>query len=215
LQWPDTSVVATRGEVEDVVDTLIAAGIEGLERGAISQQLNMSVDSVDAVLAALAREDEPRVFWAGYNNAALVASQYWRDWSASVSPRAVQRAAPIDDHVIVPAAPRRWVDIWGDLILPDWHAALKLVLGTITTRPGLTEANLRARVAPFLDRLETADVLQYLVDTGMATRRLAIDTRRPLPPVQATDAAETPFIVWVPDPQFLFSPAEPKVEVAQ
>lgn len=174
----------------------------------MSQLPGMTVDTVDAALDALSREFEPRVFWAGYDNACLVAREFWADWSATVVPRQPGRVAPALAASPVPAAPRRWVDIWGDIILSDWHCALKLVVGAITARPGITEASLRSRIGPCLDRLEASDVLQYLVDTGMMTRKLSIPTHRPLPPVHATDNNELPFIVWNANPARLWSPVE-------
>jgi len=208
-QWPETGVHASNADIEQVVAAVRAAGVDGLERGMMSAQLNMPVEVVDSVLSGLALEEKPRFFWAGYNNACLVSATYWPDWSASVSPRAEDRVAPAEPGHVVPAAARRWVDIWGDLIVSDWQRALKLVIGAITQRTGLTEANLRARVSTYLDRLETCDLLQYLVDSGMMTRQLSIPTHRPLPPVHATDTNEMPFIVWLPNPAFLWSPTAP------
>lgn len=202
-RWPGVGLVASDSQVERVIDALTAVGVEGLERGMIAANTGMTFDILDAVLAALALEDDTRAFWAGYDNARLVLRKYWTDWSVSVSPRAAGSITPAGEKVS--AAPRRWVDIWGDLVISDFHRALKLIIGTAIVRPGLTESALRSRVSQYLDRLETNDLLQYLLDTGIMTRSLSIQTIRPLPPVQATDTNEMPVIVWTPNPVYLWT----------
>ena len=56
-----------------------------------------------------------------------------------------------------------------------------------------------------MDRLETNDVLQYLLDNGVGERRLLDETKgMVLPPVEATDVEEEEAINWVVKPSRLF-----------
>lgn len=180
--------------VERIVKVIEAAGANGIQRGDLQAQTELSLEDVDASLAALALEDTPRIFWAGYDNARLVSSQHWDQWSVDLADRSHDDKESQADAVRV--APRRWVDIWGNNIPSEWERAVKLVVAQLITRPGITEHSLMARLSSALDRLETCDVLQFLIDSQLATRAYSTDVDRPLPPVHATDVNETKGVVW-------------------
>lgn len=56
-----------------------------------------------------------------------------------------------------------------------------------------------------MDRLETNDVLQHLLDKGLAERRLVSeDSELVLPPVEAVDVGEESGIYWLVKPSKLF-----------
>lgn len=56
-----------------------------------------------------------------------------------------------------------------------------------------------------MDRLETNDVLQYLLDKGLADRRLVDGSKGGvLPPVEAVDVGEEEGIYWLIKPSKLF-----------
>lgn len=57
-----------------------------------------------------------------------------------------------------------------------------------------------------MDRLETNDVLQYLLDQGVA-ERYPVNTGRVtiVPPVEAVDVAEEERIIWQVRPAHLFT----------
>lgn len=180
--------------VERIVKAVESAGANGIQRGDLQVQTQLPLEDVDASLAALAMEEAPRIFWAGYDNARLVALQYWDQWSADLTDRSNDSDGVKAEEVRV--APRRWVDIWGNNIPAEWERAVKLVVAQLITRPGITEHSLLARVSSALDRLEACDVLQFLVDSQLAARAYSTDVSRPLPPVHATDVNETKGVVW-------------------
>lgn len=182
--------------VQRVTDAVRKAGVEGITPGGLQVETKLTLSEVDSALAALALEATPRVFWAGYDNAHLVARSHWSEWSTLVHPRQPGTYEPVDGPP-VDAAPRRWVDIWGDVIPEEWDRAVKAVLGQLFSRPGMTEHNLRLRLAPVLDRMEVNDVLQSLVNSGWLKRRTAQPSDRPVPPVHATDVWEARGIVLV------------------
>lgn len=180
--------------VERIVKAVESAGANGIQRGDLQVQTQLPLEDVDASLASLAMEETPRIFWAGYDNARLVALQYWDQWSADLTDRSNDSDGVKAEEVRV--APRRWVDIWGNNIPAEWERAVKLVVAQLITRPGITEHSLLARVSSALDRLEACDVLQFLVDSQLAARAYSTDVSRPLPPVHATDVNETKGVVW-------------------
>ena len=63
----------------------------------------------------------------------------------------------------------------------------------------------REKLELVMDRLETNDVLQYLLDKGVAERRL-VDEKKGLvlPPVEAVDVEEEEGIYWMVKPSKLF-----------
>lgn len=182
--------------IQLVTDAVKAAGVAGITAGGLQVETGLTVDDVDAALAALALEADPRVFWAGYDNARLVSRVHWAGWCTRVKPRATFLAAPNKPRI--ECAPRRWVDIWGDVIPSEWDRAVKVVLGQLISRPGMTEHELRLRLAAVLDRMELSDVLQCLVSLGWVERRTGLPSPRPVPPVHATDAWEARGIALTP-----------------
>lgn len=191
--WPDAPSPRP-WNIERIVKIVEAAGPNGIQRWDLQAQTELPLGEVDAALAALAREAEQRIFWAGYDNARLVAVTFWDQWSVDLTDKFTDpKDAPPEE---VRVAPRRWVDIWGNIIPAEWERAIKLVVGHLITRPGITEHDLHARVANALDRLETCDVLQFLVDSDLATRCFARETGHVLAPVQATDTNEQKGVVW-------------------
>lgn len=187
-------LTANPWNVERIVKAVESAGANGIQRGDLQAQTQLPLEDVDASLAALALEEEPRIFWAGYDNARLVSAQHWDQWSVDLADRS--KDTKDNQAEAVRVAPRRWVDIWGNNMPSEWERAVKLVVAHLVTRPGITEHSLMARVSSALDRLETCDVLQFLVDAGLATRGYSTDVDRPLPPVHATDVNETKGVVW-------------------
>ncbi|KAL1410906.1 hypothetical protein Q8F55_001849 [Vanrija albida] len=198
LRWDaDAHSSASDEHISLVVGTILHAGPDGLDRSQLRSRTGLPNDRLDAVLAALALEPEPRVFWAGYDNARVIARKFWGDWTLDVKPKKE------GDSAAEPAkcAPRRWVTIWGGIIETEWHRAIKAATGQLTLRPGITERLFRERLAPVIDRQETTDILQYLIDTGMATRKWATPSARTVPPVQAADNEDARGIVWHSTPR--------------
>lgn len=188
----DTHALPTDKQTKLVFDKIFQAGPNGLDRIMLQVRTDLTYDIIDSVLAALALESEQRVFWAGYDNARVIAHKFWGDWTVDVTPQADGDTKAEK----VKCAPRRWVTIWGGIIESEWHRAIKAATGQLVLRPGVTERQLRDRLAPVIDRQETTDVLQYLIEAGMATRKWATASARDVPPVQATDNDDARSIVW-------------------
>ncbi|KAL7425064.1 hypothetical protein Q5752_000752 [Cryptotrichosporon argae] len=167
-----------------VLRAIEEAGAEGITRGQLQLAANLTAASTDAVLARLAKDEAP-IFWAGYETARVVSASHWSAWAIKV---------PVDDAEPVRVAPRRWVDLWGDVIEDEWKAVVRGARSMIIANPGVTETKLRQKLA--LDRLEANNVLQVLLETGRARRTATGEAV--LPPVEATDAAEGDGIAWWP-----------------
>ncbi|BEJ18080.1 hypothetical protein CspHIS471_0703570 [Cutaneotrichosporon sp. HIS471] len=179
--------------VQRVMDAIVAASADGITAGGLKLETGLSVSQIDGAFAALAAEDNPRIFWAGYDNAHVVAREFWGGWTTRIKPG--DKFFGPDQCPRVECVARRWVDIWGDAIPLEWDRCMKAVLGQLIVRPGLTEHDLRQRLAAVLDRMEVSDVLQALVAAGWVKRRTGLPSSRLVPPVHATDAWEARAIV--------------------
>jgi len=61
------------------------------------------------------------------------------------------------------------------------------------------QAFLRSNLARILDRIETNEVLEHLLEKRSARRTYALEVEgRSMPPVEATDVSEEGEIVWWP-----------------
>jgi transcription factor C subunit 3 len=179
--------------VQRVMDAIVAAGADGITAGGLKVETGLSVSEIDGAFAALALEPTPRIFWAGYDNAHVVAREFWGGWTTRIKPR--DKFLSPDPSPRVECVARRWVEIWGELIPTEWDRGMKAVLGQLIVRPGMTEHDLRQRLGAVLDRMEVSDVLQALVGAGWVQRRTGLPSSRPVPPVHATDAWEARAIV--------------------
>lgn len=171
------------------------------------------------LLAALAKRE---VFWAGYDTARIVHRVFWPCWAVHTAPPVVLEDGriagisqePNADRLV---APRRWVDIYGRRVEEEWEKAKGNVLGWIVARPGMSEVRLalghammaadgqrvlRHCIGNSLDRLETNEVLRYLVDTRVATR--AANGYAVLPPVEAMDVNDEMDVNWWPASEVLW-----------
>ncbi|GMK60020.1 hypothetical protein CspeluHIS016_0902370 [Cutaneotrichosporon spelunceum] len=179
--------------VQRILDAIVAAGVDGITAGGLKLETGLSVTDIDGAFAALAAEVNPRIFWAGYDNAHAVACEFWGGWTTRIRPR--DKSFSPDQGQRVECAARRWVDIWGEVIPLEWDRCMKAVLGQLIVRPGQTEHDLRQRLASVLDRMEVSDVLQALAAAGWIKRRTGLPSSRLVPPVHATDAWEARAIV--------------------
>lgn len=180
-------------DVQRVMDAITAAGTDGITAGGLKIETGLSVSDIDGAFAALALEPTPRIFWAGYGNAHVVAREHWGGWTTRIKRR--DKFFGPDPCPRVECVARRWIDIWGDVIPFEWDRGMKAVLGQLIVRPGMTEHELRQHLAAVMDRMEVSDVLQALVGAGWIARRTGLPSSRPVPPVHATDAWEARAIV--------------------
>lgn len=120
------------------------------------------------------------------------------------------------ESIAVP--PRKWFNIWGDIVEADWQRSVRLAVGHILSRPGISEVrsidlctqltvqqNLRLTLSTYLDRLETNAVLAHLVSNRIA-RRCAIEPKHAphVHPVEQTDVSEEELICWTMNPDTLW-----------
>lgn len=168
--WPPTPP-AKPEDINTVLAAVQNAGGPGIDRPTLQAQTELSDEALDAVFASFT-QGEPKIFWAGYDTARIISKDFWHEWTVAVPNSSIERLSP-----------RRWVDIWGNIIPEDWDRAVRSVTGQVMHRPGITEWDLRERMSTTLDRMEVTDVLGYLVETGVLERKRVNGT---LPPVQAT-----------------------------
>ncbi|KAL6299663.1 hypothetical protein BKA93DRAFT_741989 [Sparassis latifolia] len=127
----------------------------------------------------------PLACWTGYKSIVLVSSDSLDPWTVSVSNSQDSRTKLF---------PRRWLDISGKKISDLWDAALRAIVAVILSRPGITQAEIRWRLRLVYDRQEVNEVLQYLLDDGVVTRRLL--TSSPYQELGPPDDREEETISW-------------------
>jgi hypothetical protein len=93
-------------------------------------------------LAALAKEETPRVFWAGYDTARLVLTAHWPKWTIPTRPMPSTPSGELTEEDERCTSPRKWINIWGEVVKEDWDLCWRAALSYIITRPGLTEVSL-------------------------------------------------------------------------
>lgn len=175
LQPWSTETSSEPALVAAVLSAVERAGAAGIQRQELQRQLKIDSASLDSAFSAISA-----VFWAGYDDARIVSTSHLADWTVGVEGSRV--------------GPRRWVDIKGNLIVPDWERALRSVTGHVMHRPGTTERDLRQRFRTVMDRMEMTEVLSFLVQYGYL-HRTAVAGR--LPPIQATTDSEARGVVYM------------------
>ena len=97
-----------------------------------------AADTVDVydVMDKIISQRIPLFFWTGYLSVVLVSSTYLQTWSIVV---------PISE---VTVKPRRWIDIRGSQVPEVWEAGLRAVMGTIVSRPAITQVSVGKRREP-------------------------------------------------------------------
>ena len=94
-----------------------------------------TVDVYDMVDKIISRRT-PLFFWTGYLSIVLVSSAYLQTWSIVVS---------TSEGMV---KPRRWTDIRGSQVPEVWEAGLRAVIGTIVSRPAITQVSVGERREP-------------------------------------------------------------------
>ena len=123
-------------QATQVLDYIHAAGPDGLTRAQISQMTGYSPEVLAAVFASLAADKPPDVFWAGYDVSRLISVGHWDQWTHVVKTTGEREAVKE-----IRVKPRRWVDIFGQVIKDDWESCLKSTMGHITLKPGTAEVS--------------------------------------------------------------------------
>lgn len=115
-------------EVNHILDLVHTAGPDGLTRAQLDA--NYPSSTLFAVFASLAADSPPEVFWAGYDTPRLISTQHWDDWTHAVPRKNIR------------VRPRRWVDIFGEMLKEDWERCLKCAVGYVMVRPGVLTVSL-------------------------------------------------------------------------
>jgi len=138
---------------------LAGAGQDGLTKQALSEIHHTQLALTTPVFKALLESSPPLAYWTGYSSqsVSLVAASHIQKWSVLLSSRLV--------------LPRRWIDMLGNTMQDIWEAACRAVVGTVSMRPGMTEADLRNRMRTVYDTCDLTEVLDHLVEIG-ALRRI-------------------------------------------
>ncbi|EJD42971.1 hypothetical protein AURDEDRAFT_185760 [Auricularia subglabra TFB-10046 SS5] len=150
-----------RAAPNDTVRDLLAALVQGAEaagwRGLTRAELSSStVQFPTELVRRLTSGPVALLFWTGYDNARLVHTNFTGHWT-------VQLGGDSDDAPLRKLLPRRWIDIRGRVIEDVWNAAVRAVSGLVQLRPGVTQADVRAKLVTLYDRQEVNAILDYLV----------------------------------------------------
>ncbi|KAG8957280.1 hypothetical protein FRC03_010296 [Tulasnella sp. 419] len=118
------------------------------------------------ILSCMTSSPVPPIFWTGYAHPVIVSSLYLRHWTVRVP-----GDSPDVENVLFP---RRWLDIYGDVIERVWSNALRQVAGWIWNRPGISLFDLRGRIKHLFDKHEVIDVIERLSAEGMLEIRYCL-----------------------------------------
>ncbi|OWZ69264.1 hypothetical protein AYX15_00114 [Cryptococcus neoformans] len=185
-----------------VIDAVIAAGPEGITKSSLQSMLNLSINLLEGVFNTF-QEDSPAVFWSGYDTARLVAAEFWPSWTIRTRPFELKEKKESERFT----TPRRWLDVYGQVLHTEWIRAVNRVASHLMMRPGISQRRLRGKLDLILDRLELVDVLEYLVKRGIGQRRWMGPGGMNMPPVEATSIEEEEWVVWSLDTNLSFSTA--------
>ncbi|OWZ79597.1 hypothetical protein C365_01859 [Cryptococcus neoformans Bt85] len=185
-----------------VIDAVIAAGPEGITKSSLQNMLNLSINLLEGVFNTF-QEDSPAVFWSGYDTARLVAAEFWPSWTIRTRPFELKEKKESERFT----TPRRWLDVYGQVLHTEWIRAVNRVASHLMMRPGISQRRLRGKLDLILDRLELVDVLEYLVKRGIGQRRWMGPGGMNMPPVEATSIEEEEWVVWSLDTNLSFSTA--------
>ncbi|CED82730.1 B-block binding subunit of TFIIIC [Phaffia rhodozyma] len=145
--------------VEPFEEGLMRAGKDGLTWEELIDLTSSSPVSNILHFAHCFCETTPSLsFWAGYDEARLVSSAFFSDWSVEI---------PKDNELVYP---RKWVDFQGKILQKEWEKNVRCVVGTLMHRPYVNEWLLRKVLDPILDRPELNDILRHLFKRGWARR---------------------------------------------
>lgn len=111
----------------------------------------MSKKELFRLVFDLASTQPPLLFVTGYDKPRLVSSRFQSDW-AQLIPRKgaliTEEADSAGSEVSkVMVFPRRWIDINGDVSIGDWDGCVRLLIGHLLDRIGMTEVRPTVRRA--------------------------------------------------------------------
>ncbi|KAJ1300711.1 hypothetical protein OPQ81_002356 [Rhizoctonia solani] len=148
---------------ESLMNAIDSAGPAGLPVTRITDLPNVNLPSA---LITLTKANPPQAYALGYDQARIVSTQYLSDWVVEI-PTAIDEPNQMESKFIFP---RRWLDIYGNMLEDIWTMAVRTVMGSFIYRPCMSELTLRTRFQGLFDRQELNDILAQLLLSGKLKR---------------------------------------------
>ncbi|WVQ85486.1 hypothetical protein IAT38_007651 [Cryptococcus sp. DSM 104549] len=197
---PDSYTPPSQETLNKVVSAVSSAGSDGITKKRLQSTLRISTPRLVSAFAALASEQPPRVFWAGYDTAHLVSCELWESWAVKMRPkekRLVEKAAKFTH-------PRRWTDVFGALNPVEWNKSVNSVLQLILARPGISQRRIMEKLDTVLDRMELVEVLECIEKKRYARREWTGPAGSIMPPTEALAMEEEGLVLWAPNSEQLW-----------
>lgn len=119
-----------------MVDAVIASGPEGITKSSLQSMLDLPIGLLEGVFRTF-RKDPPAVFWSGYDTARLVAMEFWPSWTIRTRPFELKENKESERCT----TPRRWLDIYGQVLHTEWVRAVNRIASHLMMRPGITQVS--------------------------------------------------------------------------
>lgn len=119
-----------------MIDAVIAAGPEGITKSSLQSMLKLSINLLEGVFNTF-QEDSPAVFWSGYDTARLVAAEFWPSWTIRTRPFELKEKKESERFT----TPRRWLDVYGQVLHTEWIRAVNRVASHLMMRPGISQVS--------------------------------------------------------------------------
>ncbi|CAE6459542.1 unnamed protein product [Rhizoctonia solani] len=171
---PNITVSSHQTQTDDMGDDELPS--EGLLMGAIdsagSEGLSikqiMDIPDVNPLptLVVLTKANPPHAYALGYDQARIVSAQYLSDWAVEIASGNEEPTQTESKFIF----PRRWLDIYGNMLEDIWTMSVRVVTGAFMYRPRMNELALRARFQGLFDRQELNDILTQLFLSGKLKR---------------------------------------------
>ncbi|CAE6398352.1 unnamed protein product [Rhizoctonia solani] len=144
--------------------------MEAIDRGGpdgtpIAEAMDRCQLKSPSVLTALTKASPPHAYVLGYDQARIVSTQHISEWAIEVA--GVDEASQTEPKLIFP---RRWLDIYGNMLEDVWTMCVRAVTGAFMYRPCVSETILRKRFRCLFDRQEFNDILAQLLLSGKLKR---------------------------------------------
>ena len=136
--WPSSPQTRADEELQkQIMDEVEAAGPDGVDKAELYGS-DLEPSSIDHALAALTSAKPAVIFWAGYDTARIVSIKHSLAWMQPVIRLGQATDATPTEHCM----PRRWVDLYGEVIKDDLEKCIRCAVSHITVRPGIREVSL-------------------------------------------------------------------------
>lgn len=118
-------------------------------------QFSVDPGRVLMLVQRMASLTPPVLMLTGYTTPVVVSSDHCAPWTVTLS-----------EDPLTYVLPRRWLDVRGARVDELWTAALRSVVGTVVSHPGIPQAELRWRLKAAYDRQEVVEAVSFLEQEG-------------------------------------------------